>query len=67
MTLSLDSLPKPTVVYITSRGHSGSTLLSLMLGGHPKVVSGGELKMLINPKSESKLQLSFLTPERCPF
>ena len=68
MTLSLDSLPKPTVVYITSRGHSGSTLLSLMLGGHPKVVSGGELKMLINPKSESKLcSCHFVTPERCPF
>ena len=68
MTLLLDSLPKPTVVYITSRGHSGSTLLSLMLGGHPKVVSGGELKMLINPKSESKLcSCHFVTPERCPF
>ena len=40
------------MVYITSRGHSGSTLLSLILGGHSQIVSGGELKMLINAKDE---------------
>lgn len=57
-----------TVVYITSRGHSGSTLLSLLLGGHPKIVSGGELKMLINPNADRKLcSCHFVAPGQCPF
>ena len=32
-------------LYITSRGHSGSTLLSLLVSGVSQVVSAGELKM----------------------
>ena len=68
MTFPPDESVRPTVVYITSRGHSGSTLLSLILGGHSQVVSGGELKMLINAKAESKLcGCHFVTPDQCPF
>ena len=68
MTFTPDESVRPTVVYITSRGHSGSTLLSLILGGHSRVVSGGELKMLINAKAESKLcSCHFVTPAQCPF
>lgn len=56
------------MVYITSRGHSGSTLLSLLLGGHSRVVSGGELKMLISPGTTSKLcACHLLAPDQCPF
>ena len=37
---------KITVVFVLSPGHSGSTLLELMLGAHSRVASGGEIKML---------------------
>lgn len=37
----------PRIIYITSRGHSGSTLLDLLISAHSQVVSVGELKMLI--------------------
>lgn len=36
----------PTCVYIASRGHSGSTLLELLLGRHPQVTSSGEIANL---------------------
>jgi len=36
----------PRIIYITSRGHSGSTLLDLLISAHSQVVSVGELKML---------------------
>ena len=32
------------LIYIASPGHSGSTLLDLLLNAHSKIVSGGELK-----------------------
>ena len=58
----------PIVVYITSRGHSGSTLLSLLIGGNSKVVSGGELKMLINSDPSRRFcSCHSLSPEQCPF
>ena len=59
---------KPRVLYITSRGHSGSTLLSLLISGHSQVVSAGELKMLTNPDSQRKLcSCHRLPPVQCPF
>lgn len=33
-------------VYIAGRGHSGSTLLELLLGGHPDLVAMGEVEKL---------------------
>ena len=58
----------PTIVYITSRGHSGSTLLSLLIGGNSQIVSGGELKMLINSDPMRRFcSCHSLSPEQCPF
>jgi hypothetical protein len=42
-TLSKQHPDPITVVYITSMGHSGSTLLDLLISGHPSVVSVGEV------------------------
>lgn len=36
----------PTYVYIAGRGHSGSTLLTLLLARHPQVTAIGELSLL---------------------
>ncbi len=36
----------PTYIYIAGRGHSGSTLLTLLLARHPRVVAVGELANL---------------------
>ena len=37
---------KIPVIYVVGNGHSGSTLLDLMLGSHSKIESVGELKKL---------------------
>ena len=37
---------EPTCIYIAGRGHSGSTLLTLLLARHPKVAAVGELSLL---------------------
>ena len=59
---------KPRVLYITSRGHSGSTLLSLLVSGHSQVVSAGELKMLSNPEPQRRLcSCHRQVPSTCPF
>ncbi|MGC6482623.1 MAG: sulfotransferase [Synechococcus sp.] len=59
---------KPRVLYITSRGHSGSTLLSLLVCGHSQVVSAGELKMLSNPDPQRRLcSCHRQVPSECPF
>ena len=36
----------PTYIYIAGRGHSGSTLLTLLLARHPRVAAIGELSLL---------------------
>ena len=59
---------RPRVVYITSRGHSGSTLLSLLISGHSRVISAGELKMLNQPDPQRRLcSCHRLVPDACPF
>jgi hypothetical protein len=46
-------MPDPIqVVYITGRGHSGSTLLDLLISAHPEVVSVGEAKCLVTRPDE---------------
>ena len=56
------------VIYITSRGHSGSTLLAHLLGAHPSIVGVGEIKMLSQDKDERKLcSCHQLPPFQCPF
>lgn len=37
---------KPVVIYIIGAGNSGTTLLSMVLGAHPQMVSVGELSQL---------------------
>lgn len=37
------------LVYIAGRGHSGSTLLDLMLSGHPRFIGVGEVCSLFDP------------------
>ena len=39
------TLPTTRLVYILAASHSGSTLLALLLNGHPEVCSVGELKV----------------------
>ena len=41
------TLDRPTIVYILSRAHSGSTLLDVLLSSHDQVVSVGELKQIV--------------------
>lgn len=56
------------VVYITSRGHSGSTLLDLLISGHSAITSVGELKMLSVTDNTRKLcSCHGLEPEVCPY
>ncbi|MCP5115114.1 MAG: sulfotransferase [bacterium] len=45
---------QPTIVYITSRGHSGSTLLDLLLGSHSAITSVGEIMNLSPLRQESR-------------
>ena len=68
MPLPSQQTIKPRVLYITSRGHSGSTLLSLLVSGHSQVVSAGELKTLSNPDPQRRLCSCHLElPSQCPF
>lgn len=41
--MSQEAILQLTVIYITSQGHSGSTLLTLLLGGHPDIFAIGEV------------------------
>lgn len=44
---------RPKLIYIVSLGHSGSTLLDLLISGHPAIATTGEAKNL-NPASMSR-------------
>ena len=48
----MTKIPKFKVVYIMGRGHSGSTMLDLMLGNHEKIHSVGELTSGFRRRSE---------------
>ena len=55
---------KPTVIYIASRPHSGSTLLALLINAHSQVISVGELKKLLHHQT---CTCHGFKPEDCPF
>ena len=55
---------KPTIAYIASRPHSGSTLLALLMNAHSEVISVGELKQLLH---HQPCTCHGLPPEQCPF
>jgi hypothetical protein len=44
--MSSSSTNKTSCIYIAGRGHSGSTLLTLLLGRHPEIAAVGELANL---------------------
>lgn len=45
-TIPASSVNKATCIYIAGRGHSGSTLLTLLLARHPEIAAVGELANL---------------------
>jgi len=59
---------EPLLLYICGAGHSGSTLLDLLLGEHPSIVSVGEVSML-NHYLECAERICSCTRQahRCPF
>ena len=56
------------IIYIASLGHSGSTLLDLLISGHPDVVSIGEAKNL-NPRTSPTIDCACPAKRLrdCPF
>jgi hypothetical protein len=60
----------PRLVYVASIGRSGSTLLELLLGAHPDVVTTGELHLWPHELGLKKSRLPCgcgLPLEECPF
>jgi len=45
-----------TIIYITGKEHSGSTLLDLLISSHSEVTSVGEIKVLSSGKKRSTLK-----------
>ncbi|HET9468064.1 MAG TPA: hypothetical protein VFO48_06630, partial [Vicinamibacterales bacterium] len=45
-------IPRPRLVYLAGSGHTGSTLLALLMNAHPAVASVGEVA--IKPKIRHK-------------
>jgi len=54
------------LVYITGRGHSGSTLLDLLISAHSEVVSVGEAKCLVT-RPDEPCTCGAVTVFECPF
>lgn len=54
-------------VFIFSAGHSGSTLLDLMIGAHPRVASLGEITYLPRFYANNRICSCNLTASECPF
>jgi hypothetical protein len=58
----------PDVLYIAGYGRSGSTVLDVLLGGHPRVVSVGELVFLGSDWQSEDRKCACEEPyENCPF
>lgn len=57
---------KIQLVYITGRGHSGSTLLDLLISAHSEVVSVGEAKCLVT-RPDEPCTCGAATVFECPF
>jgi hypothetical protein len=56
------------IIYIMGSGHSGSTLLDIILGNHPDVVSVGELTYLVRDAwIDNKRCACGTTGNECPF
>ncbi len=64
--------PRDQLIYIAGSGHSGSTLLDMMLGGHSQISSLGEVhRLTMNACAKTDFELHRctcgLTVEACPF
>ena len=55
---------KPTIIYIVGKGHSGSTLLDLLISSHSAITSVGELKSL-SQRTKNKVQDYLRQPCTC--
>ena len=72
--ISVNTINPLTIVHILCPGHSGSTLLDLLLGSHSQVVSVGEIKWFKQTSTESakevtarKCMCGAPTITNCPF
>ncbi|QQE11253.1 sulfotransferase [Planctomycetota bacterium] len=54
------------LIYITSRGHSGSTLLDYLISSHPQIISAGEVKV-ISPDWKRRCSCNAPSIWKCPF
>jgi len=58
----------PPLLYVCGGGHSGSTLLDLLLGEHPGITSVGEISVLNRYLEADEYPCSCgRVPNRCPF
>ena len=58
---------KIRLVYILAASHSGSTLLSMLLGAHPEICTAGELKATSLDDTENYLCSCREKIKKCPF
>ena len=60
---------KPRLIYVGTLGHSGTTLLDLLLNAHSRIASAGELKTLQDFLADPSRRCTCgATPLRaCPF
>jgi len=58
---------RPTLVYIASMSHAGSTLLDLLVSGHSEIVSVGEVKQLVRTPRRARCSCGAESPAACPF
>jgi hypothetical protein len=56
----------PTDLFVCSAGHSGSTLLEMLLAGHPEMVAIGELHNLSHQLRVGRPCSCGAVPARCP-
>jgi hypothetical protein len=57
--------PPTTLIYIAGSGHSGSTMLDLIIGSHSETVSVGEAKRLDRHISTGRREMKSLEEIRC--
>lgn len=58
---------KPKLIYIVSLGHSGSTLLDLLISGHPAVATAGEAKNISPLRASRRRCHCGERVSECPF
>src|SRR5690554_1676561 len=54
------------IVFIAGAGHSGSTLLNIILGAFPNTVSVGEIDKIIHSKTRERFMERYIVREKYP-